>query len=203
MSLPSDWIAIDTETTGFGGDARIVEIAVVHFFEAEVVRTWTQLFEPEGVNWDHANVRKALEVNGLGRWDLKGMPQFADVWPKLVAELRVPVWVFHNAEFDLRMISQEQGRPGLSEQIPMPELVIDTLHLDYIFQPGFNGKGQRKLPEVARRWGVEYAGTAHRAEDDAVTTGNILCKMGDRLSDDVQKLKMMTKTAEAAYRGKK
>lgn len=168
------WVAFDTETTGLGSTARIVEVACVTFEHGKVVREWSQMLYPEDVNWDDANVQKALEVNRLTRAELQDKPRFHEVLGDLLLELSHPVWVAHNAEFDIRMLNQELQRLGRAALAP--QFVICTLNLATQIANGATGN---KLGDVARRWGVPQDGE-HRAAADAITCGRILHTMHAR-----------------------
>lgn len=168
------WTAFDTETTGLGSSARVVEVACVTFERGVVVREWTQMLFPDDVNWDDEQVKKALEVNGLTREELVDKPRFKDIAGDLLVELSHPVLVAHNAEFDVRMLNQELqrlGHPALSTQ-----LLICTKNLASHIANGAKGN---RLHEVAARYGVKQSG-AHRAAVDAITCGNILQVMHTR-----------------------
>ena len=165
------WIAFDTETTGLGPSARIVEIAVVVFEKNEPVHEWSRLLCPENVDWNDAQVQGALAVNQIKTADLKGQPTFADVLPDLLLELGHHVWVAHNASFDVRMINQEMrrlGRPVLS-----PPLLLCTR--DLAIHLGGPPKGN-KLGDVAARFNVKQDGE-HRAAVDATVCGRVLAAM--------------------------
>ena len=165
------WVALDTETTGFGSKARIVELACVTYERGEVVREWTQLLYPEDVDWSDRNVMKALEVNGIKHAELVGKPTFRDVLGDLLVELSHPVWVAHNASFDISMMNQELqrlGHPALS-----PQLLICTKNL----ASGLNNTAVgNRLSDVACRYNVLQEG-AHRAAADAITCSRVLARM--------------------------
>jgi DNA polymerase-3 subunit epsilon len=165
------WIAFDCETTGLDERARIVEIAVVRFERGVPVREWTELVCPPDVDWDHIDVRRALEVNKLSPDTLRGRPTFEALLPALAAELSHDVWVAHNAEFDVKMVNQELarlGRPAVA-----PKLLVCTRNLGSHLNDGPTGN---RLFEVAERYGVSQS-DAHRAAVDARTSGLILAAM--------------------------
>ena len=84
----------------------------VRFERGVPVREWTELVCPPDVDWDHIDVRRALEVNKLSPDTLRGRPTFEALLPALAAELSHDVWVAHNAEFDVKMVNQELARLG-------------------------------------------------------------------------------------------
>ncbi len=165
------WIAFDCETTGLDEKARIVEIAVVRFERGVVVREWAELICPPGVDWDHIDVRRALDVNKLTPEALKGKPTFEALLPVLAAELSHDVWVAHNAEFDVKMLNQELARIG--QPVAAPKLLVCTRNLGSHLNDGPTGN---RLFEVAERYGIPQS-DAHRAAVDARTCGSILAAM--------------------------
>lgn len=176
------YLAFDTETTGTGTSARIVELAIVYFTNGEIVEEWSQLFWPDGVDWGDDEVKKAMEINKLTEDELRGKPVFRHVLALIDEKLRgEQVWVAHNTPFDLRMLKQEYDRAG--RPMPEPYPALDTMMLDVYCN---RYEKSRKLVEVATRWGVPLT-TAHRASVDAVTCGRILHTMlkSGRLPDTV------------------
>jgi DNA polymerase III subunit epsilon len=196
------WVAFDTETTGLGSDARIIEIALVAFKDGEIVEQWDTLLEPEGVNWDDPNVQRALEVNKIERSKLAGAPKFGDVFHRLALHFRsADVWVAHNAEFDLRMLDQEY-KALKGESFPIrPKLCLCTKLLSN--QVHAHERSHR-LDAVAPRWGVTPDG-AHRAASDAITCGRILASMRTRnaLPNDFGELEEFQKVASSRWSGSK
>ncbi len=192
------WTAVDTETTGLGSTARVVEVACVTFESGQIAREWTQLLYPDGVNWDDPNVKKALEVNRLTRDELEGKPRFGDVVGDLLLEMSHPVIVAHNAEFDMRMLNQELQRLG--RQPLSPQLLICTKNLASQLSGGTPGN---RLADVACRYNVLQEG-AHRAAADAITCGRVLHRMYElgKLPQADEEMGVFCRRADAAWKGK-
>ena len=189
------FVAIDTETTGFGKDARIVEVAAVTFEDGEVAEEWSSLIRPEGVNWDDPNVKKAMEVNGIPLEELADKPTFADIAGQLILCLSQDVWVAHNYEFDSRMLAQEFTRAKYPAFTPV--LGVCTKNLGSFFS---ETSSSNKLADVASRYGVVQAG-AHRAVVDARVCGEILVAMlrAKQLPEDSTEFSTMCKQADASW----
>lgn len=196
------YVAFDTETTGFGADARILEIALVVFKDGEVVEQWETLLSPEGVDWEDNGVKRALEVNKIDQKSLQGQPRFEDIFHRLAIHFRsANVWVAHNASFDIKMLAQEYQRMK-GEPFPLqPQLQLCTMLLSN--QVHSHEKGH-KLGDVASRWGVVPDG-AHRAASDAITCGRILHSMRTRkaLPTDLGELEVLHKQASASWSSKR
>jgi DNA polymerase III epsilon subunit-like protein len=193
-------VAFDTETSGFGPDARILEFAVVHFHEGSPVRSWATLLNPGDLDWDNEKVRGALAVNKLTREELQDQPRFEEVMARIREELAEQTLVAHNMSFDVRMLEQEFARALNSSCCPLwsllphePELRLYTCALDRVMSSGQKGF---KLSDSAARWGVELNG-AHRAIGDAECCGRILQKMIEKkaLSPNPDSVKQFTRNA--------
>lgn len=198
MSHLDTYIALDTETTGFGPSARIIEIALVVFEKGQVIDSYETFLNPEGVAWESDSVKQAMEVNKIPIASLADAPKFKDVFKDLSFYLRESdVWAAHNIEFDLRMLHQEQVRLMLDEPLLEPKLAVCTKLMSFCLHPTEAG---HKLAEVAPRWGVVQEG-AHRAASDAITCGRILHSMVERgsLPADILAHGEMQKEAGSAW----
>jgi DNA polymerase-3 subunit epsilon len=165
------FVAIDTETTGFGPTARILEIAAVTFENGQAVHSWSSLVCPPNVDWDNPKVQEALQVNHLTRETLHGAPTFDQVVPDLLLELAGGDVAAHNLSFDLQMVNQELTAAAHAPLRPSMHLCTMTLS-NFMSQ----GKLPNKLADVAARFNVSQPG-AHRAVVDATVCGGILAAM--------------------------
>jgi len=198
MGWADAWVALDTETTGFGPDARIVEIGVERFEHGQPVFSWSSLLYPPQVEWDSPRVMEALNVNGLSREELVGKPLFGQVYPELVDVMAGVVWVGHNIDFDLRMLVQECNNFGRTDLVQLPQVGFCTMCLAYQFEPDLTN---HKLGTVAERWRVPKNGVAHRASADARASGMILSEMYGEvlLPDDDQRMLTLFRAAQLAW----
>ncbi len=154
-------VYLDTETTGLGNDAEIVEIAIVDSEGATVLNT---LVRPKGeVPAD------AVKVHGISAAMLKSQPTWAEVWPRVRAALSNKLVLIYNAEYDIRLMRQTSALYGIEFDIPGME-VGDLLELYSEF------KGVRGQDGQMRRWRLEQVGqelripipNSHRALDDTL-----------------------------------
>lgn len=168
-TFPMHYLSFDTETTGFGPSAKIVELSVVYFTNGQVVEEWEQLFWPGDIDWEKA--QGAFDVNGLSREKLLGKPTFGEAKNEIVDRLKgEKIWVAHNTPFDMGMLQQEFDQ--LNTPMPEPAFALDTMMLDAVCDK--YRKGSRKLDAVARVWGVAFEGDAHRAAADTMVCGKVL-----------------------------
>lgn len=189
MSWKDYFIAFDTETTGFGPTARILELAIVEVVGGEVVHEWSSFFNPTDVDWSDQRVQDALKINHLTPEMLSGAPRFEDVAKDVWSEFnKADVWVAHNIDFDVRMIKQEFTRASLS----IPEVKVHACTQCIDFKTDQKSRGW-KLSDLAERYQVPQQQPAHRALADAKTAGMLFTKQLDRLPEDVSE---MSKFAE-------
>lgn len=192
------WIALDVETSGFGRDAQILEVAVVHFWKGRVVRRWSELICPIGLSWTDEKIVKALEVNKLSVEALMyGAATFKKVRERFELEVTEPIWVMQSAMFDHRMLFQEYERLGL--EMYKPQYIFDTVEWDKLINPNESG---RKLEDLCDRWHVINP-SPHRAFGDAEACGLIFGEMLGVLPQDIDELEDMYNRRETlAWRNK-
>jgi DNA polymerase III subunit epsilon len=97
-------VYLDTETTGFGSRAEIVEIAVIGADGAVLLDT---LVRPDG-----RIPHEAFMIHGIDDGMVAAAPRWAEVCPLLAGALRERRVVVYNAAFDLQMVNQANQRCG-------------------------------------------------------------------------------------------
>ncbi|MFO7546227.1 MAG: 3'-5' exonuclease [Trueperaceae bacterium] len=176
-SSPLDWIAalfdtpfvvLDTETTGLGARAEVIEIAVV-------AADGTTLYE--SMVWPHAGQvpADASGIHGLTLGDLKGAP----TWPAVLTELdellrghRVVAW---NAPFDDRIARQSSRAWRVAHPLPGFECAMRA----YAYASGVP-RGSMRLERAAATEGVLRTRQTHRSADDARLTLALLRRVMER-----------------------
>lgn len=174
---PLDWIAdlfetpfvvVDTETTGLGARAEIIEIAVVAADGATLY---------ESLVWPHAEhvPSEVTKIHGLTLPDLEGAP----TWPSVLAELdallrghRVIAW---NAPFDDRMARQSSRAWRVAHPLPGFECAMRA----YAYARGV-ARGSMRLERAAAAEGVLRARQTHRSADDARLTLALLRRVMEK-----------------------
>jgi DNA polymerase-3 subunit epsilon len=101
----SDWVILDTETTGLDWSAEIISISVIAP-DGEVL--FDTLVQPSG-----KIPAEASSVNGITDSMVADAPKFADIFPQLDQVLKDKLIVAYNAEFDRQMLQQTCRRYGL------------------------------------------------------------------------------------------
>jgi DNA polymerase-3 subunit epsilon len=100
LASPSDWVALDTETTGLGLTDEVIQLAVV---------------APDGSTILDSLVRPAVRrdipaqasaIHHITIEELAGAPTFADLTPQFSAAVLGKRIVAYNAEYDRRLLKQ-------------------------------------------------------------------------------------------------
>lgn len=176
-AAPLDWIArlfdepfvvLDTETTGLGARAEIIEVGVVG---ADGRTLFESLVWPKA---EHVPL-EASRIHGLHLPDLEGAPS----WPSVVAELeellrghRIVAW---NAPFDERMARQSSRAWRVVHRLPGFECAMRG----YAHASGV-ASGSMRLERAAQVEGVLRSGQKHRSADDARLTLAVLRRALER-----------------------
>lgn len=170
MWAAGNYCSFDTETTGFGSRARVLEIGLVVFENFLPVHEWSTLLCPEDVDWDNEHVKQAMFINKIDPDSLRGQPTFAQALPNILLELSHDTLVAHNASFDMGMMGQELSRAGVP--LLTPKMVVCTK----ILATKLGGGSGNRLQDVAPRFGVVQE-SAHRAVVDARVCGLVFAAM--------------------------
>jgi len=164
--LKAEIVVLDTETTGIGYSAEIVEIGVIDARGEPLLST---LVRPQAGVIPAAVTR----IHGISSADVRDAPSFADIYDALLgvtAGKRILAW---NAPFDERMVRQSATLWGRRERIDPFECAMRA----YAQARGLPG-GRAKLERAAIETGVLSAATQrHRAIDDALLTLQVLMRV--------------------------
>ena len=102
-------VVVDVETTGFGSQDRIVEIAAITLdpLSWEIVDEYDTLINPE-------RDVGPTGVHGITASMVEAAPTFADILADIARRLQGMVLVAHNLPFDARMLRYEFERCGIA-----------------------------------------------------------------------------------------
>jgi DNA polymerase III subunit epsilon len=166
----AEFLAIDTETNGLGGDdCELTEVGAVLVGGGELHDRWSSLVRT------NLPLRRGIQrFTGITQQMVDGAPPAENVLPELEQQLRGRVMVAHNAPFDRRVLRQAFDRGGL--EWPNPP-VICTAALARTMLPL---QRERRLGALADALGIEVR-VAHRALADAETCARVLCALFPRL----------------------
>lgn len=103
-------VYLDTETTGTGPGAEIIEIAII---DSDGTLLLNSLVRPKGMIEPGA-----MRIHGITQADLVNAPNWAEIWSQVENTLRNRKIGVYNSEFDLRMLKQSNQRSWLNWTLP-------------------------------------------------------------------------------------
>jgi DNA polymerase-3 subunit epsilon len=166
--LQSRPLFLDTETTGLGSEAQIVEIALV---------------DPDGSVLFESLVRPlapippdATAIHGITNAMVAGAPDWRSVWSKVGPLLTGERIAIYNAEFDLRMMRSAHRRAGLAWTLPSDRFVcLMELYAEFRgdWNPIRRSYRWHSLEAAAQQCALPLA-NRHRAAQDAALARQLL-----------------------------
>src|SRR3954470_9020169 len=167
---PAEFVAIDTETNGYGGDlCEMTEVGAVLVGGGELHDTFDSL-----VRTERPLSRGIQRFTGITQGMVDGAPPPDEVLGELAGMLEGRVMIAHNARFDVGVLRQAFERAGLDW--PKPP-VICTVQLARRFAPLVRKRG---LASLAGSLGIEVD-EVHRALPDALTCARVFCALFPKL----------------------
>jgi DNA polymerase-3 subunit epsilon len=152
---------LDTETTGLGPQAEIIEISII---DADGVVLYDSLIRPlGGIEVD------AFRVHGIRQELLTDAPSWSEVWPTIESVLEDHLVGVYNRDFDLRMMKQSHQRHWIPWR-------LEEANFFCIMRLYAKFRGEWDYRKSDFRWhSLDAAGkqsrislpNAHRATDDA------------------------------------
>ena len=161
--LESKPIFLDTETTGLGETAQIIEICIIDTSGEELYKT---LVKP--------NIKiptETIRIHGITDEDVSNAPTWFQVLPSIQAIIRNRLVGAYNAEFDLRLIMQTHFPKGsrrpdinsyMSTYLQTQFFCIMNLFMDFSGSANF-----QSLDTAGKKCGILLP-NSHRACDDTL-----------------------------------
>jgi DNA polymerase-3 subunit epsilon len=152
---------LDTETTGLGSEAEIVEIALLDFQGESLFESLVRPIGPIPPD--------ATAVHGITTTMVAGAPDWRSVWLEVEPLLAGRLVAIYNAEFDLRMMRLAHRRAGLAWNLP-PDQFTCLMELYAEFRGDWNPirRSYRwHSLEAARQQCALPLANSHRAAQDA------------------------------------
>lgn len=170
--LAADALWLDTETTGLGDAAQIVELAIVGVAGDVLFETRLRPSVPieEG----------AQEVHGITDAELTDAPTWADVAADVEALLAGRPVIIYNAEFDLRLLEQTARAFGRSTEWLSTVDAKCAMRLAARAYGATNRYGTISLASAMCEAGTEWRGEAHSAAADALAALDVVRAIADR-----------------------
>ena len=163
-------VFLDTETTGLGGDAEIVEIAVVAADGRVLLDTLVRPLRRIPAD--------ASRIHGILDAHVVDAPDWRSLHPALCALLAERPVVVYNAAFDRRIVAQCCGRHRLDDPAASWQCAM-LAYAQFRGEATARRGGFRwfKLGDAAAAFGLPAAG--HRATADALACRAVVLGMAD------------------------
>ncbi|MGP2470698.1 3'-5' exonuclease [Yersinia sp. 2540 StPb PI] len=170
--LKDNCLILDTETTGLGNDAEIIEISIIDCSGKVLLNT---LIKPR-----NSIPAEATAIHGITNEMVAAAPTWRDIHWQLMALIHTKTLVIYNIDFDVRLILQTAGINGCG--FGSLELNAECAMHNYAEYYGQwdekrNKFKWQKLVNAAEQQGVIIEGTPHRALSDCKTTLGIIRAM--------------------------
>lgn len=111
----TDWVILDTETTGTFHNDEIVQVAILSYDGEVLLNTLVKPTQPIPLD--------ATAIHGITNEDVKEAPLFPEVYKKIEEIVQGKTIVIYNAQFDVRLIQQSLAKH---------ELILDRLNLENV-----------------------------------------------------------------------
>ncbi len=166
--LGTNPVILDTETTGLGYDAKIVEISVIDSDGSVLLDSL--------VNPCHPIPAEATAIHGITTNDVQSAPMWGDIQDKLHDVLKGRRVLIYNSEFDVRLINRSIAR-GKANPALIAHLASNSVCVMKAFA-AFNGEWNSyrneyrwiKLTDALKLLNIIPKGKAHRALSDCQAT---------------------------------
>lgn len=170
--LEADPLVLDTETTGLGDDAEVIEISVIDARGEVLLDT---LVRPSG-----QIPAEASAIHGITNEDVATAPTWAEIHQRLAELVAGRLVIAYGADFDMRLIEQSAARHGLSWARPETGCAM-RLYAQRNGEWSDRRSTWRwlKLGVAAEACGID-AGGAHRALADCRMTLGVLQAMAGK-----------------------
>ena len=175
--LEANALILDTETTGLGDDAEVVELAVIDCTGNVLLDT---LVRPSG-----PVPAEAAAIHGITDAMLADAPTWSEIHDRFCCLVEGRQVVIYSREFDARVISQTARRYGLPapqgfDQVLEHDRIQCAMHVYAEFRGEWSEeRGQyrwQKLSAAAQQQGVTVE-NAHRALGDCLMTLGVVRAM--------------------------
>ncbi|SEQ31992.1 DNA polymerase III, epsilon subunit [Rosenbergiella nectarea] len=160
-------VIIDTETTGLGDDAEIIEVAALRCDGKIMLNTLVKPLKPIPVS--------ATAIHGITNEMIANAPSWPEVIGQLILAAGSDDFLAYNSAFDARLIKQTTY-----EHYGVISVLFERFHerhccvMDaYAMYRGIkkgDGYKKHKLIDAAEHEGVVIEGSAHRALSDCLLT---------------------------------
>ncbi|HGM4999996.1 TPA: 3'-5' exonuclease [Serratia marcescens] len=171
--LRDNVLILDTETTGLGDDAEIVEISLIDTSGRVLLNT---LVKPRSVI-----PASATAIHGITNEMVATAPSWPHVCRSLYDIISGRKVVIYNSDFDTRILDQTNDDWGITIHFKIERPTFECAMLAYAEFYGQNsergGYKWQRLTAAAEQQGVVIEGAPHRALSDCLTTLGVIKAM--------------------------
>jgi DNA polymerase III epsilon subunit-like protein len=153
---------VDTETTGTGPNAEVIEVAVIDW-QGELL--YDSLVRPRG-----RIEAGAFQVHGISDEKVQSAPGWGEIWPELEPVLQNKIIGAYNSDFDLRILKQTHRFSMLNWLLPDDQFFcVMKLYARFagIWDSRRRSYRWHSLSEAGKQCRIPMP-NSHRARDDAV-----------------------------------
>jgi DNA polymerase III epsilon subunit-like protein len=171
VAHPDTWVVLDSETTGLGRDAEIVQIGVVAPDGGVLLDA---LIKPR-----YPVPADAYRIHGIGDGNLTLAVTFPQVDPTLRAALNGRRVIIYNASFDMRILTGVRANHGIP---PYNAVSWECAMIRYSEVRGVANDGRNPANKTAYKWmrlPALDASKAHGAVADCLSTIEIIKRMAE------------------------
>ena len=165
-------LILDTETTGLGSDAEIIEIALIGAETGDIYLD--TLVKPLSLI-----PADAMAIHGITNEDVANSPAWSDVYGQYCELIKDRVIHIYNADYDVRLVSQTCALYDLKD----PVIDANCVMLEYaeLYREEDNYRGGWKwqsLSNAMLQQDIDVSDIkAHRASADCEMTRRLLIKI--------------------------
>jgi DNA polymerase-3 subunit epsilon len=160
-------VYLDTETTGLGAEAEILEISII---DDDGSVLFESLVKPAG-----SIPAEVTRIHGIKETDVQTARSWPAIWPEVRSILFGRLIVIYNAEFDLRMMAQSHARYRLPWKERLKIFDLLKLYAEYRgeWDPRRQSYRYHSLDVAGKQCGIVLP-NAHRATADTLLTRALL-----------------------------
>jgi DNA polymerase III epsilon subunit-like protein len=166
-----EFVVLDTETTGLGDDAEIVEISVIRNDGKVLINCLVKPTKPIP--------QDAINIHGITTEQAMGGREWSEVFAELEQIAKEYPFVIFNAEYDMRLINQTcelHDNKWFSLDF-LPVVYCAMLeYAEFWGETTYRGFKWQSLINAAKQQGVEVK-NAHRALGDCLMTLGVMRKV--------------------------
>ena len=170
----SDWIILDTETTGLDDEAQAVQIGILSPTGEVLLDTLIRPTIP--IPWE------ASRLHGITDGMVKDAPEFISILPKIREITAKKICVVYNASFDRRILHQTAKANGLKMGSMAAWSCVMEAYAQFWGVVKHNAYGRNRykwqsLSNACQQQGIEVK-DAHTAIGDCQLTLALIRKLG-------------------------